>query len=240
MAGISHTSIPTTMTMPGAINAPYQPPAQALKLVLESGRTTRDVQALSQCSAEQAVPELAQALQPMRGFFSVQCSTSPMSPVWQANIQGCWAPENEFEQWLPLFLRLEKTIQPNQQWLGREMQGRAATQRRLNAGLMNSIAESNQAFDDYLGSLRDADRSRDYTSHMWSQTTLGQGTWVAESEGARVYQTDSWGIEGPEGRVDHRAFNTTNFAGEDPWGGRQLDMVDTRAEYEHYIANPQR
>jgi DUF3108-like len=264
MACVSHTIIPTNMTIPGAINAPYQPPAQALKLVLESGRTTRDVQVLSQCSAEQAVPELAQSIQAMRaqglqvdarliyaqfrnvptgvtqrGFFSVQCSSSPMSAVWQANIQGCWAPENEFQQWLPLFLRLEKTIQPNQQWLAREMQGRAATQRRLNAGLMNSIAESNQAFDDYLGSLRDADRSRDYTSHMWSQTTLGQGTWVAENEGARVYQTDSWGIEGPEGRIDHQAFNTTNFTGEDPWGGRPLDMVDTRDEYEQYIANPQ-
>jgi len=228
MACVSHTIIPMEMTIPGAITAPYQPPAQALKLVLESGQTTRDVQVLSQCSAEQAVPELAQSIQyqrangsqvdarviyaqfrnvptgvTQRGFFSVQCSTSSMSPVWQANIQGCWAPENEFEQWLPLFLRLEKTIQLNQQWFGGEMRGRAATQRRLNAGLMSSIAESNQTFDDYMGSLQNANRSRDYTSHMWSQTTLGQGTWVAENEGARVYQTDSWGIEGPEGRIDH-------------------------------------
>jgi hypothetical protein len=74
---------------------------------------------------------------------------------------------------------------------------------------------------------------------MWSQTTLGQGTWVAENEGAKVYQTDSWGIEGPEGRIDHPAYNNTYFTGENPWGGGQLEMVDTRAEYEQYIANPQ-
>jgi len=60
---------------------------------------------------------------------------------------------------------------------------------------------------------------------------------VAENEGARVYQTDSWGIQGPEGRIDSSAYNTTNFTGENPWGGGDLEMVDTRAEYERYIAN---
>jgi hypothetical protein len=88
-----------------------------------------------------------------------------------------------------------------------------------------------------MDSLQNASRSRDYTAHMWSQTTLGQGTWVAENEGARVYQTDSWGIQGPEGRIDNSAYNTTNFTGENPWGGSDLELVDTRAEYERYIAN---
>ena len=72
---------------------------------------------------------------------------------------------------------------------------------------------------------------------MQSQTTLGQGTWVAENEGAQVYTTDSWGIEGPEGRIDSPAYNTTNFTGENPWGQNQLELVDTRDEYEQNVAN---
>ena len=261
-AGVSHTIIPMDMAMPGVINAPYQPPPQALSLVLESGQTSRNVQVISQCDAEQAVPELAQAVQQMRaqglqvdtrllhvrfqnvptgatlrGIFSVMCSTMPMSPVWQVTVQGSWAPDNEYDEWLPLFLRVEKTMQINQQWMGQEMQNRTFRQQQLNRNLQRSISESNQAFDGYLGSLQDASRSRDYTAHMWSQTTLGQGTWVAENEGSRVYQTDSWGIEGPEGRLDNPAYNTTNFDGQSPWGG-QLEQVDTRAEYERYIANP--
>ena len=103
--------------------------------------------------------------------------------------------------------------------------------------MLRSIAERDQAFDGYLDSLQEANRSRDYTSYMWSQTTLGQGTWVAENEGARVYQTDDWGIQGPEGRIDSQAYNTTHFTGENPWGGADLELVDTRAEYERYIAN---
>jgi hypothetical protein len=160
-----------------------------------------------------------------------------MSPVWSVSVAGSWAPENEYDEWLPVFVRLEKTLQINPQWMGQEMQNRAVRQQQLNRNLQRSIAESNQAFDDYLGSLQNASRSRDYISHMWSETTLGQGTWVAENEGAKVYQTDSWGIEGPEGRIDSPAYNTTNFTGENPWGGGDLERIDTRAEYERTIAN---
>jgi len=264
MGCVTHTIIPMDMPMQGVINAPYQPPPQALNLVLQFGRTGTDPQILGECPAEQVSPEIAQSIQQMRaqgsqvdarlmhvrfrsvptgatmrGLFTVQCMTQSMSPVWQVTVGGSWAPDNEYDEWLPLYVRLEKTVQMNQQWFGQEMQSRAVRQQQANRNLQRSIAESNQAFDDYLGSLQNASRSRDYTAHMWSQTTLGQGTWVAENEGARVYQTDSWGIEGPEGRIDSSAYNTTNFTGENPWGGGNLELVDTRAEYERYIANPQ-
>lgn len=263
MGGVWHTIIPMEgMQIPGAINAPYQAPPQALSLVLGLNGTSRDVQVINQCGAEQVVPEAAQAVQQLRasgyqvdsrllhvrflnvptgttlrGLFSVMCSTQSMSPVWQVTVQGSWAPENEFDEWLPLFMRIEKTMQINQQWMGQEMQDRAVRQQQLNRNLQRSIAEANQAFDGYMDSLQNASRSRDYTAHMWSQTTLGQGTWVAENEGARVYQTDSWGIQGPEGRIDDPAYNTTNFTGQNPWTGQNMEMINTRAEYERYIAN---
>jgi len=171
-------------------------------------------------------------------LFVVQCNIKAMTPVWQLSVNGSWAPDGEYDQWIPLFLRMGKTVQVNQQWLQGELRQQAVTQQRLFNNLQNSIAESNRAFDDYMDTLREGSRSRDYTAHMWSQTTLGQGSWVAESEGARVYHTDSWGIEGPEGRIGSPAYNNTNFDGTNPWTGRDLELVDTRAEYERYIANP--
>jgi len=110
---------------------------------------------------------------------------------------------------------------------------RDGVQRQLNRNLQDSIAGARQASEDYLDSLQNASRSRDYQAWAWSPTTLGQGTWVAENEGAQVYQTDSWGGQGPAGRVDSPAYNTTHFTGESPWGGA-LEQVDTRAEYERY------
>lgn len=258
-----HTIIPTQFAVPGTINATYQPPARALQLVLELGQVGTDVRVLSECPTVEALPEASEGIHQMRamgfevdarlmhvrfrsmatgatlrGLFAVQCSIKAMSPVWQIAADGSWAPDAEYEEWLPLYLRITKSTKLNEQWFAGEMQSRQMQQQHLNRNLQNSIAESNRAFDGYMDSLRDADRSRDYISHMWSQTTLGQGSWVAENEGAKVYQTDSWGIEGPEGRIDTRAYNNTHFTGENPWGGEDLDLVDTREEYERYIGNP--
>jgi len=259
---VCHTIIPMNMPVQGVITASYQPPVQALQTVLEFGRLGTDVQVLAEMPAETAVPELEQAIQMQRaqgaqvdarllhvrfknlltggstrGLFIVQCSIRSMTPVWQVSVNGSWAPEAEFDEYLPLYLRMGKTAKINEQWMGQEMQNRAIAQQQGFRNLQNAIAESNKAFDSYMDSVRNADRSRDYISHMWSQTTQGQGSWVAESEGAKVYQTDSWGIEGPEGRIDAQAYNTTNFTGQNPWTGRDMEMIDTRAEYERYIAN---
>jgi len=70
-----------------------------------------------------------------------------------------------------------------------------------------------------------------------STPELAQQIIRLQNEGAKVYQTDSWGLEGPEGRIDSPAYNTTSFTGESPWTGRQMELIDTRAEYERYLEN---
>jgi len=262
MHSINQTIMPSQISVPGVINTPYQPPPQALNLVLQFSRLGTNLEVLGQFPGEQAEPAIAQAVQrfraqgfqvdsrllhvkfksmstgaPLRGLFSVQCMTMPMTGIWQVSVDGSWAPETEFDDWLPLYLRIGKTFQTNQQWVRNDMQNRYYTQQQLNQNLQRSIAGADQAFDQYMDSLQNSDRSQDYISWMQSQTTLGQGSWVAENEGARVYQTDFWGIEGPEGRIDNPAYNTTYFTGENPWDQGQLEMVDTREEYEQYIAN---
>jgi RNA polymerase subunit RPABC4/transcription elongation factor Spt4 len=260
MTSVSYSIVPTPIVVPGVLNAPYQPPPQALDLILRSTQSGTGLQVLGEMPGEQAIPELAAAVQPLRaqglqvdarllhvefnnpasgttlrGLFSVQCSALPMSPVWQVTLDGSWAPDNELEDWLPVYLKIGETFNVNRQWEQANAQDRFYRQRRLNRNFQNSIAERNQAFDQYLDSARDAGRSQDYSSWMWSQTTLGQGTWVAENEGAQVYRTDGYGLEGPEGRIDSRAYNTANFTGHSPWDRSQLQLVDTRTEFERYV-----
>ncbi len=259
---VCHTIIPMDIPVQGAITAGYQPPAQALRTVLEFGKLGADLEVLAEMPLETAVPEMEQAIQQQRaqgfqvdarllhvrfkniltggstrGLYIVTCSTRSLTPVWQVSINGCWAPDAEFDEWLPLYLRAGNTAKVNEQWLGQEMQNRAIAQQQGFRNLQNSIAESNKAFDSYMDSVQEGSRSRDYISHMWSETTLGQGSWVAENEGARVYQTDSFGIEGPQGSINNPAYNTTNFTGQNPWTGEEMERIDTRAEYERYIAN---
>jgi hypothetical protein len=248
MCSMYHTIMPSNRAIPGVINERYQTPRQALDTALWFAKLGKDLEVLAEIPTETAVPGLVQMIQQQRargfqvdsqlmhvrfknvltgaatrGIFVVQCSIKPSSPTWQLTVNGSWAPDSEYEQWLPVFVRMGKTSKANPQ--------------SLNQSLQDSTAESTRAFDRYMDSVRDAGRGRDYTNHIRSQTTLGQGSWVAESEGAEVYQTDSWGIEGPEGRVDNPAYNTTNFSGENPWTDTTLHLVNTRAEYEKYIAN---
>ena len=261
-----HSIIPTDLIMPGmqipgSITTPYQPPPQAFGLLLNSGQIGRNPEILGQCPVEEVIPQMAQSLQTqraqgfqvdmrllhvrftslatgqkLRGLFTVTCVARPMTPVWQVTVDGGWAPEGEFDDYLPLYLRILETARLNQAFANQYVIQGAANQQKLNQNLQKSIAEANHAFDRYMDSLQNASRSRDYLGWAQSQTTLGQGTWVAENEGSRVYQTDSWGIQGPEGRVDAPAYNTANFTGKSPWG-EDLHEISTREEYEKYIQN---
>ncbi len=213
MTSASYSIIPTPISAPGVINAPYQAPPQALDLIFRFTQSGTNLEILGEMPAEQAIPEMTQAVQNLRmqglqvdsrlmhvrfrsmssgaitrGLFTVQCSTISMSPVWQVAIDGSWAPDNELEDWLPVYLKIGETFNVNQQWQQANMQDRFYRQRQLNRNLQSSIAEKDRAFDPYLDTAQGAGRSRDYSSWMWSQTTLGQGTWVAENEGAHVYQ----------------------------------------------------
>lgn len=81
----------------------------------------------------------------------------------------------------------------------------------------------------------DSQKSRDYTSWAWSQTTLGQGSWVSEREGAAVVRSDRWGLENLRTGERTSAWNRTNFTGQNPWSGEHLNEVDTRSEYERHV-----
>jgi RNA polymerase subunit RPABC4/transcription elongation factor Spt4 len=260
MCSVSYSIIPTEVSVPGVINAPYQAPPEALGLVFQFTRSGTNVEILAQVPGEQAILEITQAVQnlrsqglqvdsrlmhvrfqsafsgaTLRGLYTVQCSTLPMSPVWQVVMDGSWAPDTELEEWLPLYLKIGETFQVNPQWQQAHMQAQASRQRQLNRGLQNAIAERNQAFDEYLDTAQEASRSQDYVHWLRRQTTIGQGTWVAENEGAHVYTTDEYGITGPQGRIDSPAYNTTHFTGQNPWDASQLERIDTRAEFERYL-----
>ncbi|MBI5369472.1 MAG: hypothetical protein HZA54_20735, partial [Planctomycetes bacterium] len=251
------------VALPGVEVKGYLPPVQALAH-LGSKHGVRDVEVLSESALEEVDPEAARQWRPWqaqgaqvdsrvlylrfhngragetaRGIYIVTCVAAPMAGAWTCFANGCWAPEAEFvETWLPVFVRMTTSAAVNDSWVAATQSRQAAETARLNGGLMKSIAASQHSFDRYLGSLRDAGRSRDYTNWAYSQTTLGQGNWVSEMEGAEVVRTHQWGLEerqtGQE--LEGRPWNTTNFTGRNPWSGEDLEAVDTRAEYEKYLS----
>ncbi|MBN1346616.1 MAG: zinc ribbon domain-containing protein [Phycisphaerae bacterium] len=251
----------TSIRVPGVIWSDYVPPPRALALVMADGQFGRNLQIISETPAGQIVPEVAQYLrmlegrglrgdirlmhvrftsgptgQTCRGLFSVSCFVSPLGIAWSCLVEGGWAPDAEFDDYLPLYWRIVKSHRYNERFVGQVIAQQAARQRQLNQSLQRALAESREAFQALQGSFRNNSRARDYAAWLHSQTTLGQGTWVSQAEGGSLHQTDSWGIQREGGdRVDLPAYNNTNFTGRSPWTGEQLEEVNTRPEWERYV-----
>jgi hypothetical protein len=249
---------------PEMIVSPYQPPVHALAFLMQKAKLGGSLRVLSAGTVLDLDPDypnkvwkpaLAQGAQfdnrllyveftnastgaLCRGIFSVTCTAWPLGTSWTCGVEGTWAPSVEYEKWLPVFARMAQSSQQNRQWVDRKFADQAAESARLNRNLMKSIGELNQSYERYNQGWWDSQKSRDYTSWAWSQTTLGQGSWVSEREGAVVVRSDTWGLENVETGQRTSAWNRTTFTGQNPWSGEQLNEVDTRAEYERYIRSP--
>lgn len=246
--------------VPGILNLPYQPPAQALSHVLELNRIGKDMEVLAELPAEQADSGLSSFIQEshvqnlqvdsrliharfksitspektIEGIFTVQCMAMPLSPVCFAAIDGSWAPDDEYSEWLPLYLKIGRTYQPSLKSDPNKPLSQNDLLMQVTRKSQNTIAESGKAFDEYISNLQDSNRRRDFTSWMLSRTSLGQTAWVARNEGAVVNQADSFGAEGPDGGIDSHSYNTAKFTGENPWGDTRPKLIDSKSEYDRY------
>ncbi|HYF00058.1 MAG TPA: hypothetical protein VEJ18_14155 [Planctomycetota bacterium] len=246
---------------PGMLVSPYLPPPQALVFLLQKAGLARDCRILSASTITELDPTWLQTVarpslaagaqvdnrillvefdnlrsgQATRGLFSITCTAWPLGTAWTCFVDATWAPAEEYDRWLPVYARMAESIRQNEGWVQGKFQAQAAESARLNRNLMTSINDLNRSYERYNQGWWESQRSRDYTSWAWSQTTLGQGSWVSEREGAQVVRSDTWGLENTRTGERTSAWNTTTFTGRDPWSGEQLDQVDTRAEYERYL-----
>jgi hypothetical protein len=243
-----------------AMQSQFLPPPQAMAFITRAQNTARNLRVLSACPETDIDPNSdatwAQAKaqgshvdnrvllvefenvatgQTCRGIFTVACVSYPMGISWSCAIGGSWAPSGEFEELVPTFAAIHGSTKQNEQWVQGKFAAQAAESKRLNNNLMNSIKDLSKSYDRYNQSWWDRQKSQDYTSWAWSQTTLGQGSWVSEREGAEVVRSSSWGLENRQTGEQTSAVNHTNFTGRNPWTGEQLNEVNTRADYEKYI-----
>lgn len=251
----------TSIRVPGVIVSDYVPPPQALALVMADGKLGRGVKIIAETPATQIVPEVAQYLQMLegrglrgdirlmhvrfvniptgqtcRGLFSVSCFVSTLGLAWSCLIEGGWAPDREFDDYLPLYWRIVQSNRYNEHFVGRAIAQQAARQRQLNQSLQRALAESREAFQGLQASFRRNSETRDYTSWLFSQTTLGHGSWVSQAEGGTLHQTDRWGIQRETGdRVDLPEYNTFNFTGRSRWTGENLNEINTLPEWQRHI-----
>ena len=232
MISKTQTVIPTQVIIPGTISTTYQSPPEILNLVFNYEDIGQGMEIISEIPGEQVNIELAKEIKNMNklryhvdsrliyaklqnfvtektfmGIFSVQCISKPMSSLWRFSIDGCWAQEEEFDELLSLFIQVNKSIQVNKQPAQSDKEKQINILQQLNRDYLNSVANSDRIFDEYIKSNEKAIQKTVYTNWMWSQTTLGQGIWIAQNEGAQVQESNSWGIEEPSGNDEEISYN---------------------------------
>ena len=246
----------------GYIIAPVMPPAQALALILEKKQAGSQMRVLSGNSIADLDPKLAQQTQQLamqngthveaqlllvefthattgkrvQGIVYVCVSAPSMGQIWTTIIAGYYAPVDIFTKKLPLYLAISDSYSINQTWATQTQQQKNAQLAQSQSDMRRSINDLSAQYDRNNASWWQNQKSNDYLSWARSQTTLGQGTWVAQREGGEVVNTHSWGAQDEQGRqAEGQPWNTTNFRGHSPWTGEQLQEVNTRADYERFV-----
>ncbi|HVR86850.1 MAG TPA: hypothetical protein VMU54_21180, partial [Planctomycetota bacterium] len=243
-----------------ALQSAYLAPPQAMVFITRSLNTANNLRVLSACPETDLDPNAnaawAQARaqgsqvdnrillvdfdnvstgQSCRGVFTVTCVSYPMGVSWSCFVTGSWSPAGEFESMVPTLAAVHSSPRQNEQWVQGKFAAQAAETKRLNRNLAASLKDLSASYDRYNQSWWDRQKSQDYTSWAFSQTTLGQGSWVSEREGAEVVRSSSWGLENRQTGQTTDAVNHTTFTGRNPWTNEQLNEVNTRADYEKYI-----
>lgn len=243
-----------------ALQSPLLPPPQAMVFITRSLNTAKNLRVLSACPETDLDPnanatwaqaraqgsqvdnrillvdfDSVQTGQPCRGVFTVTCISYPMGVSWSCFMAGSWAPVGDFDGLVPTFAAVHSSTRQNEQWVQGRFSAQAAETKRLNGNLAASLKDLSASYDRYNQGWWDKQKSQDYSSWAFSQTTLGQGSWVSEREGAEVLRSSSWGLENRQTGEQTGAMNHTTFTGRNPWTGEQLNEVNTRADYEKYI-----
>lgn len=241
--------------------APPMPPARALAWLSAEDGVATDLRVLGADRTEDLDPGLTRQLrqiamrsgaqlasqllhveftlratgQRCRGIYLVNCLYPSLGSVWSLWLSGSWAPADRFERMLPVFLAMADGYRLDQGWAQGHMQQQQVRLQASGARMRASIHGLQRQYERNNAAWAERQRSQDDLSRMRSQTTLGQGIWIAGREGGEIVQTDPWGARDQNGNVaEGRPWSTTSFRGRSPFTGQQLEEVDSRELWERY------
>ena len=170
------------------------------------------------------------------GLFAVTSMYPSLGNVWSLMISGAWGPADQFARNLPIYNAITESYGMDNNWATAKNQQQARDLAKSQHDMRASISDLSKQYERNNAAWHDNQKSHDYMSYMRSQTTLGQGTWVAEREGGEVVKTYSWGAQDDRGyEAEGKPWTTTEFKGRSPWSGEDLTEVDSRKLYEQYV-----
>jgi hypothetical protein len=244
--------------IPGAIHAPYMPPVDALMTlmrrfgsskmqVIERSRDPARAAAAAgalrrRVDAETAVLAFSndKGLR-CKGYYDVLALGPLPSGQWAIIFFAVWAPEAEFDRYLPSLLKIGGSFRINERWASDYIRAGLENLKRLEAKTSRMMAETATAARESLtAAFQERARSEQYLDYKRTSTIRGEQEWVSEVEGGTLYKSDHWGLS-REGKplIEGQPYNYYNYTGQNPRYNESMTPVDASREvYERVYGTP--
>jgi hypothetical protein len=167
-----------------------------------------------------------------RGYYEVLGMSPLPSGQWGIIFLALWAPEAEFERWVPALLQIGGSFRIDERWASEYIRAGVENLRRQAARTSRMMAETAAAArESSMAAFQERARSQDYLDYKRTMTIRGEQEWVSQVEGGALYKSDHWGLS-REGQplLEGQPYNYYNYEGRNPRYDESMTPVDASRE----------
>jgi hypothetical protein len=234
----------------GALHSPYVRPVEALILAMrETGSRNHKVldRASDPARAREASASLKRGVDVEKasltfdsrtgvrcqGFYDVAAFHPLPSGQWSISVLGVWAPQKEFEEYLPSLEKMSYRI--NEQFAAEYVRRGIENLKRLTRETSEKMARTaREVRESSMAAYQERQKSQAYIDYKRTGYIRGEQEWLSQAEGGALYKSDHWGLS-REGKtvIEGQDFNYYNYKGQNPRYNETMTPVDiTREVYE--------
>jgi hypothetical protein len=220
----------------GVIATPYQPPAQALILILQAfgnssvrvHSTQPDYATMQQfpaytrgarCDAQDIIVTWTsnKGISCLGAIKMINALPS-LTGLWSVIMAGVWGPENDFQRYLPMLEQVASSFSINDQYARNYIRSGLENLRRLQQKTAAAMQDLNRAREDNQAAWEARQARKDYMDSKWDDYRRGNSYWISDLEGGKVYHTDNWGTRDTVtgDYYEGKGYNWVNFEGQNP------------------------
>lgn len=235
--------------IPGALHYPYMAPIDALITVMQKYGSSR-VQVVERSRNPARAAEAAAFLKRgadaetailtstndkgvrCKGYYEVLGFQPMPSGQWGILFYAIWAPETQFESYLPSLVKVSESFKINEQWAANYIRHGVENLKRQMAKTSRMMADTASAVrESSMAAFQERMRSQDYLDYKRTSVIRGEQEWVSQVEGGALYKSDHWGLsrEG-ERMIEGQPYNYYNFEGRNPRYNETMTPVDASRE----------
>ncbi|MBI5843336.1 MAG: hypothetical protein HZB23_01555 [Deltaproteobacteria bacterium] len=242
--------------VPNTPVSPYLPPHRAMEFLLGFQRLAYGVKFLEVNQRPEIVREMSSqytvgpvlvedfrytctsARGDRRKAFTFGVSFgSRMNTGWRFFHMSVFAPENEFDSFVPTFIKMLESYRINDQFARSYIAAGMARLREMEKETARKVSRNAAEIREMMQAAYDErQRSQDYIDYQRTGYIRGQMDWVSEAEGGQVYHTDSWGTQNTATGEYYQGapYDYVNFSGRNPKYNEDMQPINSRELWERH------